>query len=264
MKKKIEDFYRRSTASMRVLPQYQIIGAQKCGTSSLFSYLAAHPRVYRSYRKEVHYFDLNYDKPVNWYQSHFSYRWQKVLSGDASPYYIYHPSVCQRLWELAPEAKLIVLLRNPVNRAYSNYEHNVRLGMETLSFEDALMEEDARLAGEVEKIVCNPFYASVSHRQHSYRSKGVYAQQLEIWLGRFPREQFLFIRSEDLYESPGPTYQTVLDFLDLQPFKVPRFAPKNQYAYKSTLDENTRERLNAFYEPWNHRLYELIDRDLGW
>jgi hypothetical protein len=146
------------TRGMRLLPDFIIIGGQRCGTTSLFNYLTQHPDVFPSCPKEVHYFSIHYHKGVNWYRSHFPLVMQKsyverghdrrFVAGEATPYYIAHPHAPQRIAETVPEAKLIVLLRNPVDRAYSHYHYEVKNGLETLSFAEAIDREDERLAGE--------------------------------------------------------------------------------------------------------------------
>ena len=129
----------------RVLPQAVILGAQKSGTSSLHYYLVQHPGVVAPLRKEVHYFDLNLARGEAWYRAHFGLDGEPGVSIDSSPYYLYHPVVPARLHALLPGARLIVLLRDPVRRAYSHYWHERDKGRESLAFEDAVAAEAERL-----------------------------------------------------------------------------------------------------------------------
>ncbi|MEJ2557594.1 MAG: sulfotransferase domain-containing protein, partial [Anaerolineae bacterium] len=128
--------YRLITRFMRVLPDFLIIGAQKCGTDSLFRYLGGHPCIKLASSKEAHYFDLKFDKGINWYRSHFPLipykysvkrlRKQDLITGEATPYYLFHPHAPGRAAAIVPHVKLIVLLRNPADRAYSHYNHEVK------------------------------------------------------------------------------------------------------------------------------------------
>ena len=120
-------------------PNFLIIGAQRCGTTSLYNYLIQHPQIVPSSKKEVHFFDLNFHLGQSWYEKHFPEVSDNILTGEASPYYIFHPLCPKRIFDYDPSVKLIVILRNPIDRAYSHYRHIVRLGHEPLKFEDALI-----------------------------------------------------------------------------------------------------------------------------
>src|SRR5690606_23224629 len=183
------------------LPDALVIGAQRCGTTSLYHGLAQHPGVARAKKKEVHYFDLNYHRGLTWYQKQFERRRAK-LNFEASPYYIFHPKAPERVAAALPDAKIIVILRDPVARAYSHYWHERRLGHETLSFADAIEAEAERLAGESRKLLEDDGYYSFNHQHFSYVARGCYARQLMRWLQYFPRTRFLFVESESFFEDP--------------------------------------------------------------
>lgn len=179
-----------------------IIGAQKAGTTSLFEDLARDPRVVAPLRKEVHYFDLNAAEPEGWYRSFFA-RESRLRRGDAmaieaTPYYLFHPHAAERARRVIPSARLVVLLRDPVERAFSHWRHNRRLGTEPLEFVDALHAEGDRLAGESERLA-DPGYVSPAHQRFSYAARGRYAEQLERWRGRFPEEQLLVVDTAALF-----------------------------------------------------------------
>ena len=173
----------------------------------------------------MHYFYLNYERGEGWYRGHFPNDVRRAVArrrtgvemmcGEASPYYLFHPLVPERARALVPDARLIVLLRDPVARALSHYHHHeVALGMEPLTFEQALEAEPGRLDGEERGQF--PGYVSVAHQHHSYVARGHYADQLERWLGLFPRDQVLILVSEDFFaDTPGVVGQ-ILDFLDLR------------------------------------------------
>src|SRR5439155_3447898 len=157
------------TSAIRMLPDYLIIGAQRAGTTSLYLYLTQHPCVAPVViGKGVHYFDVDFAKGPGWYRGHFPVAARRYLSrvgrdrplitGEGSPYYLFHPLVPERVAALLPEARLIALLRDPVERAYSHYQHFVERGIETLTFEQALEAEPERLKGEVERLHRYPLY----------------------------------------------------------------------------------------------------------
>ena len=130
------------------LPNFLIIGAQRCGTTTLYNQLVSHPDISPATTKELHYFDINFSKGIQWYKEQFN---DERIIGEASPYYIFHPLCPKRIFDIIPEVKIIVLLRNPVERAYSHYWHEIRLGKENLSFEDAISEESSRIKNESKK-----------------------------------------------------------------------------------------------------------------
>lgn len=255
---------------MRALPDFLIIGAQKCGTTFLYQLLVQHPRVKPAFVKEVHYFDLNFEKGDNWYRSHFPLQMRNnrtYITGEASPYYLFHPHAAKRASKVVPDAKLIILLRNPVDRAYSHYQHQVKRvtgeARETLAFEEAIEAEERILPAEVRKMLQDEYYRSSSHRTRSYLSRGKYVDQLLVWSSYFPRRQMLVLRSEDLFGDTSNALGRVLDFLG-----IPRWAPEtysipNKREY-SGLDPLVRRRLDEYYEPHNRRLYEYLGVDLGW
>lgn len=181
------------------LPDVLIIGAQKAGTTSLFYYLAQHPGVSASRTKEVHYFDNAYDKGETWYRRHFERRRGTEIFVEASPYYLYHPLAPARASALLPKAKLIVLLREPVSRAFSHYHHERARGFEPLSFEEAMNTEPQRLADSDARLARGEIGRSFEHQHFSYRSRGLYADQIERWLECFPASAFLFLKAEAMF-----------------------------------------------------------------
>jgi hypothetical protein len=259
--------YRQLTASLRGFPSLLIIGAQKSGTTSLFHYLAQHPRVLAPLGKEIHYFDLNYGRGVNWYRRHFPYR-QRLGDGkltlDASPYYLIHPQVPARAAQLLPEAKLIAVLRNPVDRALSHYQHEVRYGRERLSFADALDQEPERLAGEEERLRSDPEYYSFNHRHFSYLRRGLYHEQLLRWTQHFPREQLLVLQSERLFRDPVGATAAVYRFLGLDSHRLKRYRPFLVGNYDPGLPPELRVRLASYFEPHNRELYRWLGEEFDW
>ena len=230
--------------------------------------------------KEVRFFDNNFAMGAAWYRgrllgdardgtrrSMFARPIRAIgrkLLGEATPYYLFHPAVPDRVKATSPEVKLIVLLRDPVARAYSQYQHSVARGHEPLTFEDALDAEPHRLAGEEEKLLADPMYTSFSHRHHSYCSRGVYVDQLVRWMERFAPERFLIISSEDLFADPRTELGRVFDHLELQPYELDSYPRLNVSAHGPRVSDQTNERLRTFFRPHNERLYVLLGRDFGW
>jgi len=247
----------------RALPHVVIIGAQKCGTSSLHNYLTQHPDVIAPLRKEVHYFDLNYARGEGWYRAHFGRLDEPGLNIDSSPYYLFHPLVPQRLHALLPGAKLIVLLRDPVRRAYSHYWHERDKGRERLSFEEAIEAEPARIDPEAERLASGQLERSREHQMHSYLARGRYAEQLERWLALFPRPQLLVLRFEDFVREPLAGLNAARAFLGLAPVAAARLEPRNARKYPP-MAPATAERLRAYFTPENRRLEALLGQPMGW
>lgn len=259
--------YRRATAPLRGLPSALIIGAQKGGTTSLFNYLVQHPEVRAPFGKEIHYFDLHHDRGENWYRGRFPYVYQ--LRGgsqtlDASPYYLAHPLAPQRAARLLPGVKLIAVLRNPVDRALSHYQHELRGGRESLTFAEAIEREAERLAGEEERLRTDPSYYSYSHRRYSYTLRGLYVDQLRRWVEHFPRSQLLVIQSEWLFRDPVAASALVYDFLGLRPHRLEHYKPFLQGKYEREMPGELRSRLATFFEPHNRELYRWLGEEYDW
>ncbi len=247
----------------RALPAAVILGAQKSGTSSLHQHLTRHPGVIAPLRKEVHYFDLNFARGEDWYRAHFGRVGDPGVNIDSSPYYLFHPAVPQRLQALLPAARLIVLLRDPVGRAHSHYWHERDKGRESLGFEDAIDAEDGRVAAAHARLADGTLGYSREHQHFSYLSRGRYAEQLERWFERFPREQLIVLRFEDLARDPLGVLNATLGFLGLAPAAAVTMEARNARSYPS-MNPATAEQLKAYFAPHNRRLEALLGRPMGW
>jgi hypothetical protein len=247
----------------RALPDVVIIGAQKCGTSSLHGYLTQHPRVIEPLRKEVHYFDVNYARGERWYRAHFGRSGEPGLNIDSSPYYLFHPLAAERMHALLPQAKLIVLLRDPVRRAYSQYWQQRDKDREPLDFEAALAAEPARIEEAHRRLASCEIAASREHQIHSYLARGRYAEQLERWLQFYPRDQLLALRFEDLVREPLAVLNRTLAWLRLPPLDDAQLEPRNTRNYPP-MQPQTAEQLKAYFEPHNRRLEALLGQSMGW
>jgi hypothetical protein len=244
-------------------PDFVIIGTQRGGTTSLHAYLSAHPQVITPATKELHYLTDRHERGLDWYLGQFPRELPRdVITGEATPYALFHPLAPRRLREIAPAARAIVLLRNPVDRAYSHFLLERSRGEETLAFAAALDAELERLDGEEARLARDPLYVSDPHKHASYVARGEYAQQLERWFDLFPREQILVIRSEDLYERSAEAFTRVAEFLAIDADVTIPFTPHNQTS-GSPLDPAIRRRLAEHFAPANARLADLLGWDPG-
>lgn len=261
------------SGQMRVMPDFLVIGAAKCGTNSLYQYLIQHPCIASAFRGAIHFFDHNFQLGLHWYRTHFSTSLQKCyvqqvrkqdfFTVNWSPDYIYHPHAPRRIFEILPHAKAVVLLRNPVDRAYSDYQMGARRGRETLSFEEAIAKETERIGREREKILEDEHYYSFNYRFYSYLARGIYVNQLKEWMRFFPKERLLIIRSEDFFADPSAIFQEVLRFLGLPKWEPKEYRVFNRGTY-ANIDVAMRKRLVEFYEPHNQRLYDYLRINFGW
>jgi Sulfotransferase domain len=265
--------WRSGTAGRRVLPDFVVIGGQRCGSTSLYTILCGHPQVMEASHKELHFFDMNWPRGTDFYRRSFPLRGHlqrrarrlgaRVVSGEASPYYLFHPAVPERLASALPDARLIAILRDPVDRAYSQYQLSVRNGHETLPFEDALDAEAERLAGVEQRLATDPGFRSAAHRHQSYQARGMYLDQLERWWQHVPRERLLVLRSEDMFTDTGAAYARAVEFLGLEPHPRSGFEARNRVGY-SSMPPAARARLCELYGEPNRRLEEALGRRLEW
>lgn len=266
-------WYRDLTAKKRILPSFIIIGAQRCGTTSLYDYLSHHPQIIPSPVKELFYFDDYYTRPIEWYKSFFPTEKEReklerdlvasVITGEASPSYFFHPYAAKRIKETLPDVKLILVLRDPIERAYSHYNHIKRLNREPLSFEEALEKELERITPDVEKLAKDENYKADLRRDYSYLTRGYYALQLKEWYKHFPKEQLLIIQSEEFYRETPKVYDEIVEYLGLNSYTLPTFEAKNALKYAKMAPE-TKEKLKAYFAPKNEELYELLGKRFDW
>ncbi|GAB3245025.1 sulfotransferase [Kineosporia babensis] len=268
----------RATAGLRPLPDFLVIGTKRGGTTSLWNYLLSHPGVLPMFPsplniKSPHYFYWHYANGPLWYRSHFAstptrtvlsrLRGAPTRTGEASPNYLYDPRVPARAAELLPTAKVIMLLRDPAERAYSHYKERVRAGVEDLSFEDALAAEPGRLAGEAEKMQADPYYYSRPYDYYAYQDRGVYAPQIERWQQQVPAERLLILRSEDFYDEPATVFNQVTRFLEL-PDRPLQNARRYNYHAASGMEPATRSALHEFFAEPVADVEKLLGREMGW
>ena len=248
-------------------PAFLIVGTQKGGTFSLYEYLNQHPDVLPSVDKELAFFDLMYvNNDINWYKRQFPEREENLLSGEASPNNMFHPHVPNRVYKHLPNVKLIFLLRNPVERAFSHYQMEINRDHENLSFEEAIRHERKRVKPERKKIYENPATYSelYSHFYHSYLMRGKYIDQIKRWMQFFPKEQMLFVKSEDLFEYTNETYQNVLKFLNIPNYILKDKKVRNKGRYSISMGSWIRYELNKYFSTYNESLSIFLNKDFNW
>lgn len=271
------------SAPLRPPPDFLLIGAKRGGTTSMYRYLLQHPHVlpmFPSARrlpmaedpKGAHYFDTGYDHGAAWYRSHFPSCLARArlirragppaIAGEASPYYLCHPGAPSRATAAVGQARLVLLLRNPLDRTFSHYREQRRNGVEPLNFDDAVAAEAGRLADA--RHVSGPNFAETFAYEHqSYVWQSEYAPAVARWLAAFPSQQLLVLRSEDFYADPQATYDVTLSFLGLPPHRL-SVVPTWNAAPMTAMSTATRQRLRAHFDPLNAELEALLGRDFGW
>ena len=262
--------YRKLTWRSRMQPDFLIVGAMKCGTTSLHYYLAQHPQLVPASVKEVHFFDVrsekndNFKKGEAWYRAHFPRPTNANQHAfESTPRYIFYPPAAERIFTCNSRMKIIILLRNPTERAISHYFHARRVGKESLPIMEALQADHDMEEPNVTKENCN----EVSVFRPFYLRRGLYAQQIKRFLSYFPQEQILILDSEDLFGQTRQTVRQVFEFVgggvDTE-FEVKDIAPHHTAKNKVAVDPEVRQYLDHYFLPYNEELYQLIGRNFGW
>ncbi len=248
-------------------PDFLIIGARQSGTTDLYNFINKHPKMVNKWN-ETHFFDHNFQQGVAWYKSQFDPRPEPdYIVGDKSPYYFFDPKVPERVKSLYPNVKLLLILRNPIDRAYFQYWDLVRNDHEQLSFEDAIKAESQRMN---EKIKKNPKGKHSNRkktsliRKYSYVSRGIYVEQVKRWLAHFPKEQLMVISFEEFQKSPRKIMDKVFAFLGVKEFKITDKIVESHNESCPPMDPKTRAELVAFYRPYNEQLENLLGRKFNW
>ncbi|MGB9377700.1 MAG: sulfotransferase domain-containing protein, partial [Mycobacteriales bacterium] len=253
---------------------FLIIGAQRCGTTSMYRTLAQHPAALKPVRqKGVHFFDTGYDNGLAWYRAHFPLELTaravhkktgvRPQAFESSPYYMFHPLAGERIAHDLPGVKLLILLRDPVERAYSAYTHELARGYESEPFEKALELEPERLRGEAERLVSDPGCYSHAHQHNAYRTRGQYVEQLERLESVYGRQRMHVVDSQDFFERPEEVYPAVLDFLGLPNLKQPVFERHNARP-RSKMSPQLQADLAAHFEPYDARLAQWLGAAPSW
>lgn len=276
--------YGKLTAGMRPDPDFLIIGAKRGGSTSFYFDLLAHDRVCPLFPKPdhlpkaeatkgIHFFDQNFDRGERWYRAHLPSRpararlarrsGEPVLVGEASPYYLFHPAAADRAASVVPDAKIIAVLRDPVDRTYSHWKERRRSGGEQLDFAAALAAEDERVGNAEEQLRADPRAHSYAHEQLSYARQSEYARALERWYASFPAERILVLASEDYYTDPADALEQAQDFLGLPRQRLSSGEVRNA-AEGEPMDDKIATMLHERFAPQQARLEQLTGRTFPW
>lgn len=255
------------TFPLRKNPDFVIIGAQKSGTTSLFDYLSLHPQIVPPAKKEINYYSHAYRKPYFWYKAHFPLNTDKrFLTGEASPYYLDHPCTPERIFKRSPGIKVVAILRNPIDRAYSHYQHCVRRNMESLSFAEAILSENRRIEGEEEKLLLENNYNSFSYTYFGYANRGLYGKHLKKWQKFFKKENIHIIIFEDLIKNPPEVLSSLCDFLGIENIDSlnKKFPLHNIGGYSREIPKDISSYLEEKFREDNIELSNMLNRNLPW
>jgi hypothetical protein len=272
--------YALATVADRPVPDFLIIGTKRGGTTSLFNYLLMHPGVLglfpqnRAKKSTDFFFGSNHGLGDEWYRSHFHaerYRnglrrhlGYRPLSGESSPFYSWDPRIAGRAYQTAPKVKAIMLLRDPVKRAWSHYLERRQNGVEPLSFVDALACESMRLEGELERMASDESYHSDAYDWYGYRSRGDYLPQILNWTSVFPGEQLLVVRSEDMYADVQGLFDRVCAFLDLPTYALPTDRTFNASKPSEVMPSEAAKELRDYFAPRVRELETHLDQPMAW
>lgn len=264
----------RASAPLRVEPTFLLVGAQRAGTTSLFRALLEHPNVLRpNLHKGVNYFDVNYGRDWSWYLGHFPLKAtarrcrppgrQQAEIFEASGYYMFHPHAATRIAERLPEVRIVAMVRDPVERAYSAYKHEFARGFETETFERALDLEDARVEPELQHMLDDPTYQSNTYRHQAYRRRGRYAEQLQRFADLIGRERIHVIESERFFAAPAKQFVGLLDFLEL-PRRLPQSFDQFNARPGTPISPSIESRLFEYFRPHDLALTDFLGRPPVW
>jgi hypothetical protein len=258
------------TGFIRVIPDFLVIGAKRCGTTSLYQHLPEHPCISKSPHDNMGFFNDNFHLGVNWYKSFFptTFTRKKIkskfgnfLAFDVTTKYMEEESTANNVYQTKPNMKIIIILRNPVDRAYSQYHLSVRQTAERRSFEDVVEENMNRLNKEShEHYKIKPKFSA---KEDNYLKKGLYALQLRYWLKIFPRENILIVSTEEFESNQQIIYNKIFEFLNISKFEV-KNTKKMQKGNYPPIKSETRNLLLDYFRPHNHELFELINMEFDW
>jgi hypothetical protein len=234
---------------------FVIGGTQKGGTSALDSFLRQHPEICMpETRKELHFFDReNEDADYKKYHANFQPKPEHRAIGEASPIYMYWETAPYRIWKYNPQMKWILVLRNPVERAFSAWNMETKRGKEKLSFAEAIEKESERCREAL----------PLQHRVYSYVDRGFYAHQVRRLFNIFGEDNCLILLNEELRNEHENSLRRVLQFLGVDDSFVPPEANVFEHEYENKIDNELRGRLIDIFEFDIKALERLLKRDLS-
>ena len=266
-----------ATSGLRPPPELLVIGAKRGGTTSLWRYLDSHPGVLPTVPrlqniKGTYFFDENWGRGERWYLSHFPTKIARSLTErrlgyppvafEASPYYLFHPLAAERARSVAPDALVVAVLRDPVERAFSHWKER-RNHTEHLDFAAALAAERERTAGEEQRLIQGRIATSFAHRHETYVAQGCYAPMLERWIDAFGRDQLIVTAAEDFYADPQALCDQITDRLGLDRHVLDNTDPYNAEP-SSDMQAGIRSGLRAQLAPHIEAVEDLLGRAMPW
>ena len=241
-------------------PDFIIAGASKSGTSSIYFYLSRHPQVFLSHKKEIDFYWQHYDRGVDWYLAHFPTITDRpnFLTGEATPNYLRFPEVATRINATFPQSKIILLLRNPVDRAISWHHHKLRTGLTKQNLATAVELEIERLATIDEAEIVNTGFYNPDNIMSS-----LYIYKIKPWIEALGRQQFLILKSEDFYLNPSANMERVFKFLNLPNYTLKKYPKVNAGSYDN-VNPQIRKTLAEYFAPYNQQLEDYLGIQFGW
>lgn len=259
----LDRHYYGLTAKLRPLPDLIVIGAKRCGTTSLYQHLVEHPCISRSTKDNVGFFNNNFELGLNYYRSFFPMKpknkYKKHIVFEVTTSYMQESRTAERIFKTLPDVKLLLMVRNPVDRAYSEYN----LEKNRQSFDDLAFEEMTRIREEDKNLVEGKNVELFAHGKYHLLRKSMYYQQLVPWLQLFPRDQILILSAEDYDKKTQDTYNEIFDFVGVERYEVKRSERVNKGKY-SKMNDETRRVLLDYFKPYNEKFFQLIGKRFDW
>ncbi len=254
------------SAPFRTLPNFIIIGVKRCGTTTLYEQLSEHPCIEKSAHDNLGFFNNNFELGLNWYRSHFvtnskkrniKKKYGKFATYDVTSSYIQNKQTAKNIFKTLPNVKLILILRNPSDRAYSEYKQNIIDENESRDFEELIKKEIKEIENTSNENL------KFSSEKINLIKKGIYIIQILPWLKIFPREQILIISTEEFGEKTDEIYNKIFRFLELPEYKIKNKQRYRKGTYEKMSDE-ARKILDNFYKQYNNELFQKIGKNFEW
>jgi hypothetical protein len=259
------------TSRWRLQPSFMILGAQRAGTTTLYRVLSDHPALARpTASKGIGYFDVNYAKGPRWYRGHFPLagparrkHGPDATTFESSGYYLFHPLAAARIASDLPDVRVVVMVREPVERAYSAHRHELARGFETEEFEAAIDLEERRTAGEADRMVADPSYTSFDHRHHSYLARSRYSEQIDRFIDALGRDRVYIVDADVFFADPANEFERLRSWLGLPAWRPDKVEQWNAQP-RTPMSPELRDRLDRYFEPYDARLAEQMGRAPSW
>ena len=255
------------TASLRRLPDFLVIGGKRCGTTTLYEFLRQHPSISNPPFDHMGFFDDNYRLGIDYYRSFFPIKNKRndlMLNYDVTTSYLANPHVPERMHKHMPNVKLIILLRNPTTRAWSEYNSNLRTNKNLGTFESYIENEfdDLKNYNFFDKVNKNDY--ELTDPTKNFLKKGLYVYYLKKWFNLFPKKNFLILPTEIFAENENYVFKKIFEFLDLSNHEIKNLKRMEKVTYRNTLNPETKIKLDKFFVSPNKELFQIIDQKFDW